>query len=88
MEAAELLCPEEVEDLQNINVSGNPEIKRINNIANYLRAQLRSSSKVFKVYLIAVDESAFVEVTDQLTMSAVVTEEPLELICMHGATFV
>jgi len=69
LETAELLCPENVEELQNIIVSRNPETKCINIIANYLRAQLRSSSKVFKVYSIAVDENAFVEVTGQLTMS-------------------
>jgi hypothetical protein len=64
LETAELLCPENVEF-----VSRNPETERINSIAHYLRAQLRSSSIVFKVYSIAADENAFVEVTGQLTMS-------------------
>jgi len=50
LEAAELLCLEKVEEKQNTSISRNPETKRINSIAYYLRAQLRSSSsKVFKV---------------------------------------
>jgi hypothetical protein len=69
LEAAELLCLEKVEELQNISVSRNPETKCINSIAHCLRDQLRLSSKVFKVYLIAADESAFVEVTGQVTVS-------------------
>jgi hypothetical protein len=65
LEAVELLCLEKADKLQNISISRNPETKRIYSIENYLR----SSSKVFKVYSIAADESALVEVTGQPTMS-------------------
>jgi hypothetical protein len=61
--------------------------KHVNRLANYLRAQLRSSSRVLKVYLITMDGSAFVEITVQLATfihscnsNFVVTEEHLELI--------
>jgi hypothetical protein len=85
---------EEVEELKNVSVSRSPEAKMCKQHSSYLRAQLRSRNKVFKVYLIATDESVSVEVTGQLTMSIcscnsnfIVTEEPLELVCVHGATF-
>jgi hypothetical protein len=94
LETPEPLCTEKFEELIIISVHRSPEAKTYKQHSYYFRAQLRSSNKVFKVYLIAVDVSVFVEVTGYHTMSIrscnsnfIVTEEPLELVCVRGATF-
>jgi hypothetical protein len=46
----------------------------INDAANELRDQLRLRSKIFKAYLITMDESTHVKVTAQVTGFTIVTQ--------------
>ncbi|XP_065654957.1 general transcription factor II-I repeat domain-containing protein 2-like [Hydra vulgaris] len=93
IKTASVLCPEKINDFNNISLSRNTVADRINDIATDLRSQLTKICKDVKAFSIAVDESTDVKDVAQLSVfirgcnfKTEITEELLELIPMHGTT--
>jgi hypothetical protein len=60
------LCPDEIKDFHNINLTQNTTAECIDNIANNMRIQLCNISKHSEVFSIAVDESTGINDVAQL----------------------
>lgn len=93
VKAAEIVCPDKRQAFENISLSANTVVERINELANDLQKQLTRLSCDFEAFSLAVDEST--DVTDVAQCAIFVrgvdsqlkvTEELLDLVPMKGTT--
>ncbi|XP_026116348.1 general transcription factor II-I repeat domain-containing protein 2B-like [Carassius auratus] len=90
---ADILCPEKKNLFNNLSLSANTVAERISELSSDIYDQLRSKSKDFTAYSVALDEST--DITDSAQLAIFirgindqfeVTEELLSLCPMHGRT--
>uniref|UniRef100_A0A3B4VC50 SPIN-DOC-like zinc-finger domain-containing protein n=1 Tax=Seriola dumerili TaxID=41447 RepID=A0A3B4VC50_SERDU len=57
MKVTDIMCPEKVQDFNNVSLSRNTVVRRIEDLSANLKLQLRDKACAFDFYLIACDES-------------------------------
>lgn len=93
VKVAEIMCPEKMQDFNNVSVSRNTVVRRIEDLSANIKLQLSDKACAFDFYSIACDESTDATDTAQLLifLRAVdenfgVTEELLDLKSLKGTT--
>ena len=93
LKVCEVMCPDKKQAFLSVSLSRNTVADRVWELANDLKTQLMNKGKDFVAYSLAVDESADVTDTAQLSIfirgvdsSLGVTEELLGIKSMHGTT--
>ena len=93
IEAAQEMCPEKVDLFKTISLSANTVARRVEDIGSNLMSQLKSKSKEFEYFSIALDESTDINDTSQLLIfirgvdsNFEITEELLSVSSMHRTT--
>lgn len=66
IKVTEIMCPEKVQDFNNVSLSRNPVVRRIKDLSANLKLQLRDKACAFDFYSIACDESTDATDTTQL----------------------
>ncbi|KAK7896643.1 hypothetical protein WMY93_021968 [Mugilogobius chulae] len=87
------MCPEKVQDFNNVSLSRNTVVRRIEDLSANLKLQLRDKACAFEFYSIACDESTDATDTAQLLIflrgvddNFVCTEELLNMMSLKGTT--
>ena len=90
IEAAQEMCPEKVGLFKTINLSANTGARRVEDIGSNLMSHLKSKSKEFEYFSIALDESTDINDISQLLIfirgvdsNFEITEELLSVSSMH-----
>eukprot|EP00066_Takifugu_rubripes_P018159 XP_011607425.1 PREDICTED: general transcription factor II-I repeat domain-containing protein 2-like [Takifugu rubripes] len=93
MKVAETMCPEKVQDFNNVSLSRNTVLRRIEDLSANLKDQLKDKVCTFYFYSIACDESTDATDTAQLFIflrgvddNFCCTEELLDMMSLKGTT--
>ncbi|KAK2811156.1 hypothetical protein Q5P01_000277 [Channa striata] len=93
IKVTEVMCPEKVQDFNNVSLSRNTVVRRIEDLSAHLKLQLREKACAFDFYSIACDESTDATDTAQLLMflrgvddNFCCTEELLDMMSLKGTT--
>lgn len=93
IKVAEVMCPEKLQDFNNVSLSRNTTVRRIEDLATNLKDQLRDKACAFEFYSIACDESTDATDTAQLLIflrgvddNFCCTEELLDMMSLKGTT--
>ncbi|XP_067933366.1 general transcription factor II-I repeat domain-containing protein 2-like [Watersipora subatra] len=93
VKVAEIMCPEKVQDFNNVSISRNTVARRIEDLSANVKLQLSDKACAFDFYSIACDESTDATDTAQLLIflrgvdeNFGVTEELLDLKSLKGTT--
>ncbi|KAK2848579.1 hypothetical protein Q5P01_008413 [Channa striata] len=94
IKVTEVMCPEKVQDFNNVSLSRNTAVRRIEDLSANLKLQLREKTCAFDFYSIACDEST--DTTDTTTTLSAFpirvddnfccTEELLDMMSLKGTT--
>ncbi|XP_051950664.1 general transcription factor II-I repeat domain-containing protein 2-like [Xyrauchen texanus] len=87
------MCPEKVQDFNNVSLSRNTVVRRIEDLSANAKLQLRDKAGAFDFYSIACDESTDATDTAQLFIflrgvddNFCCTEELLDMMSLKGTT--
>uniref|UniRef100_A0A3B3TV26 SPIN-DOC-like zinc-finger domain-containing protein n=1 Tax=Poecilia latipinna TaxID=48699 RepID=A0A3B3TV26_9TELE len=93
IKVTEIMCPEKVLDFNNVSLSRNTVVRRIEDLSANLKLQLRDKACAFDFYSIACDESTDATDTAQLLIflrgvddNFCCTEELLDMMSLKGTT--
>lgn len=93
IKVTEIMCPEKVQDFNNVSLSRNTVVRRIEDLSANLKLQLRDKACAFDFYSIACDESTDATDTAQLLIflrgvddNFCCTEELLDMMSLKGTT--
>ncbi|KAK3545777.1 hypothetical protein QTP70_012656 [Hemibagrus guttatus] len=93
IKVTEVMCPEKVQDFNNVSLSRNTVVRRIEDLSANLKLQLRENACAFDFYSIACDESTDATDTAQLLIflrgvdhNFCCTEELLDMMSLKGTT--
>ncbi|KAK3522322.1 hypothetical protein QTP86_003004, partial [Hemibagrus guttatus] len=93
IKVTEVMCPEKVQDFNNVSLSRNTVVRRIEDLSANLKLQLREKACAFDFYSIACDESTDATDTAQLLIflrgvddNFCCTEELLDMMSLKGTT--
>lgn len=91
--AAEEICPEKKDLFQSVSLSARTTVRRIEDIGEQIKTQLKEKAKNFKWFSLALDESTDINDTAQLLVfirgvntEFEVTEELASMNSLHGTT--
>ena len=91
--AAEEIHPEKMDLIQSVSLSARTTVRRVDDIGNHIKSQLKDKAKGFKWFSLALDESTDITDTAQLLLfirgvntEFEVTEELASMNSLHGTT--